>query len=180
MGIAFDFCSFIADAKSRGFCFDKVLTIGHQTQSLSSIEIQRLAESLSVNSNTEELIKEEFVDELLRVLFDAKAVDSIDYSDYENSTIIHDMSLPLDAAYHEKYDVVIDGGTLEHVFNFPVAIANCMHSLKTGGSFFMFNPANNHMGHGFYQFSPELFFGIFQPDNGFEIQDIVLVEHLYP
>ena len=32
---------------------------------------------------------------------------------------------------------------------------------------FVFTMANNHMGHGFYQFSPELFFRVFQPENGF-------------
>ncbi len=180
MGIGFDFCSFMAKAKASGASFDKVLTIGHQTQYLSSKEIQRLSESLSQNSDVEKLAKEEFIDELLKVLFGAITVDSLDYSDYEKSTIIHDMSLPLDAAHHEQYDVVIDGGTLEHVFNFPVAITNCMNALKVGGSFFMFTPANNHMGHGFYQFSPELFFRIFQSDNGFGVQDIVLLEHRYP
>ncbi len=36
------------------------------------------------------------------------------------------------------------------------------------------------MGHGFYQFSPELFFRIFAPTNGFKINDVILVEHLFP
>jgi len=42
--------------------------------------------------------------------------------------------------------VVIDSGSLEHIYNFPVAIANCMKMVKVGGSFFIFNMANNHMG----------------------------------
>ncbi len=180
MGIGFDFCSFMANAKVHGASFGNVLTIGHQTQYLSPKEIQRLVESLSQKTDIEKLAKEEFIDELLKVLFEAKRVVSLEYSDYENSTIIHDMSLPLNADHHEQYDIVIDGGTLEHVFNFPVAIANCMNALKVGGRFFMFTPANNHMGHGFYQFSPELFFRIFQPENGFEIEDIVLLEHQFP
>jgi hypothetical protein len=28
-------------------------------------------------------------------------------------------------------------------------------------------PANNQMGHGFYQFSPELFFRVFSQENGY-------------
>jgi SAM-dependent methyltransferase len=78
------------------------------------------------------------------------------------------------------WDVVIDGGTLEHVFNFPVAIANCMRLLKTGGSLFIFSMANNHCGHGFYQFSPELFFRIFRAENGFELKSAILVRHPFP
>ena len=44
----------------------------------------------------------------------------------------------------------------------------------------MFSVANNHCGHGFYQFSPELFFRIFQPENGFETRAVILVKHPFP
>ncbi len=180
MGIVYEFASLMAKAKTKGTCFDQVVTIGHQTQCFSPREIEKLAATLSKQVNLKSLEKQEYVDELFKVLFDSESVDSIDYSDYENSDIIHDMSKPLSSEHHQKYDVVIDGGTLEHVFNFPVAIANCMNLLKVGGSFFFFTPANNHMGHGFYQFSPELFYRIFQPENGFEIQDVILAKHPYP
>ena len=66
-----------------------------------------------------------------------------------------------------KYTLVIDGGCLEHIFNFPVAIKNCMEMLQEGGHFIGITPANNLMGHGFYQFSPELYFRIFSKENGF-------------
>ena len=35
-------------------------------------------------------------------------------------------------------------------------------------------PANNFLGHGFYQFSPELFFRIFSDSNGFELEKMYL------
>ncbi len=72
--------------------------------------------------------------------------------------------------------MVLDGGSLEHVFNFPVAIRNCMKMLKVGGHYIGITPANNFMGHGFYQFSPELFFSIFTMENGFEMIDIIAFE----
>jgi hypothetical protein len=37
-------------------------------------------------------------------------------------------------------------------------------------------PANNYFGHGFYQFSPELFFRIFTPANGFVIERLIAAE----
>ena len=52
--------------------------------------------------------------------------------------------------------------------------------VKKGGSLFIFTMANNHPGHGFYQFSPELFFRIFQPENGFTIRDVILEKHPFP
>jgi hypothetical protein len=36
--------------------------------------------------------------------------------------------------------------------------------------------ANNFMGHGFYQFSPELFYRVFSPENGFRMHRAVMFE----
>jgi hypothetical protein len=55
-----------------------------------------------------------------------------------------------------------------------------MQMVRVGGCLMLATVANNHCGHGFYQFSPELFFRIFQPINGFELLRVVLVEHPYP
>ena len=63
------------------------------------------------------------------------------------------------------------------MFNFPVAIRNCLEMVKLGGHFFAQTPANNYFGHGFYQFSPELFFRVLSPANGFQIQHCVAVEY---
>ena len=48
------------------------------------------------------------------------------------------------------------------------------------GSFFSYTPCNNHTGHGFYQFSPEVFYRIFNETNGFEACDILLELHPFP
>ena len=45
-----------------------------------------------------------------------------------------------------------------------------MQMLRVGGHFIGFTPANNLCGHGFYQFSPELFFRVFSFKNGFNIK----------
>ena len=90
------------------------------------------------------------------------------------------MNVPIDSEKHEQFDAIIDGGTLEHVFNFPVTSLTACSLLRRGGSIFILSQANNHMGHGFYQFSPELFFRVFSADNGFEVRSAVLVEHSFP
>jgi hypothetical protein len=69
---------------------------------------------------------------------------------------------------------VFDGGTLEHVFNFPTTIAGCLSLPKVGGHHIMTSPANNQMGHGFYQFSPDLFYRVFSPENGYELRALFL------
>ena len=70
--------------------------------------------------------------------------------------------------------MIIEAGTIEHVFNFPVAINNCMEALKIDGHFIAITPVNNQMGHGFYQFSPELFYRVFSEENGFKILKMII------
>jgi hypothetical protein len=79
----------------------------------------------------------------------------LDASPYEGADTIHDMNTPVPEAWHGRYDVVIDSGSLEDIFNFPVAIANLANMLRVGGTIFVTTPANNLMRHGFYQFSPD-------------------------
>jgi hypothetical protein len=103
----------------------------------------------------------------------------MDISDYEQATIVHDLNFPTPANLHEKFDVVIDGGTLEHVFHVPVAMENCMKITKTGGHIVIITNTNNLVGHGFYQFSPELFYRIFSSENGFEVKRMVALEDTF-
>jgi hypothetical protein len=106
----------------------------------------------------------------------ARTVDSVDASAFEGATLVHDLNQPIPAEWRDRYTVVFDGGTLEHVFNAPQAFKNCMDLLEVGGTFVQATPANNYMGHGFYQFSPELMFQLFRPGNGFELVTVVLRE----
>jgi hypothetical protein len=95
------------------------------------------------------------------------SVDSIDISDYESATFIHDLGRPIPSALIGKYDLAVDGGTLEHVFEFPVAIANLLQLVSLGGIVYLNSPCNNLCGHGFYQFTPELMYRVFSESNGY-------------
>ncbi len=117
-----------------------------------------------------------YSEEFFRLFLTAEEITSLDYSDYEGADINHDMIFPIPEPLEEKYDVIIDGGTLEHVFNFLVAISNCMRMVQSGGRLFIFTPTNNQMGHGFYQFGLELFFRTFCASNGFEKERMIAVE----
>ena len=52
-----------------------------------------------------------------------------------------------------------------------------MEMIAVGGHFISLAPANNYLGHGFYQFSPELFFRVLSPANGFQIEHCIAVEY---
>lgn len=114
-----------------------------------------------------EVSGETYADRLLCSM-GAGSVESLDISDYEECGIVHDLNLSLDRGNHPTFDIVFDGGSLEHVYNIPVAVANLMRLVRAGGWYAAFSPANGNCGHGFYQFSPEFFFRSFDEANGFE------------
>lgn len=116
-----------------------------------------------------------FCEWLLETSFSASKVASMDISNYEHATLIHDINKPIPIALMNRFDSVLDFGTLEHVFNFPQAVQNCIAMCKTDGMIVHVLPANNQCGHGFWQVSPELFFSLYNETNGFCDTEVYLV-----
>jgi hypothetical protein len=87
---------------------------------------------------------------------------------------LHDLNEPVPGNLKNRFTAIVDGGTMEHIFNVPVAFKNCMEMLEIGGHYLAITPANNLFGHGFYQFSPELFFSLFKEHNGFKTKIVIL------
>ncbi|TPG08130.1 hypothetical protein [Sphingomonas oligophenolica] len=104
----------------------------------------------------------------------ARRIAAMDISDYEGASVIHDLNAPLAEEHQGRFSLVFDGGTLEHVFNCPTALASYMKLPRVGGHLIVSVPSNNEMGHGFYQFSPEFFFRTLSPENGYAIRGLFL------
>jgi hypothetical protein len=100
----------------------------------------------------------------------AQVIDAIDASAYEGANIIHDMNIPLAVPRSQRWSCVFDGGSLEHIFNFPQAVKNCLEVTEVGGHFISITPWSGWSGHGFYQFCPELFYRILSHENGFQVE----------
>ena len=179
-GVALDF---LLNSMTGADTFKRVVMVGRQQlQHLDATSLRSLLNTKGVTASLEDSRRilegfGGFADGLFRHL-GAERVDSIDLSDYEGASIRHDMNLPIPGSLNRGCTAVIDGGCLEHVFNFPIALRNCMELLDSNGLFVSITVANNFMGHGFYQFSPELFFRTFSPENGFETKSIVLHDSL--
>jgi hypothetical protein len=164
---------FLCYCKTLGASFEKTLTLGRLNLYASEHYIKKQLDYFGVALNNSVPDTGGYAESLFRRL-GADVTDSIDYSDYEHATIIHDLNKPLAPSLKGRYTAVIDGGTIEHVFNFPVAISNCMQSMRTGGHYIGITPVNNLMGHGFYQFSPELYYRVFSESNGFEVIKMII------
>jgi SAM-dependent methyltransferase len=180
MGVDRNTANFLFALEKSGVSFRQTLTISRHQRFFSANVLAQLLRQYRGLSKSEiaaalESIWDPYADKLFKFL-GAESVESMDYSSYEGAGIIHDLNLPIPDALKLNYDVVFDAGTLEHVFNFPVAIRNCMELLKVGGSLVLHTPANNYFGHGFYQFSPELYFRVLSEENGFRVERIFAVE----
>ena len=105
--------------------------------------------------------------------WDSQASRASTFLDMKDASVVPDISMPLRPDLIGQFDLAIDGGTLEHVFNFPAAAADLLRLVKVGGAVYTQNPCNNLAGHGFYQFSPELMYRMFSQQNGFEVGVLV-------
>jgi hypothetical protein len=118
-----------------------------------------------------------YCEPVLTTDFGATSVSSVDASDYESPTYVHDLNQPLGGALlGTSFDSVLDFGTLEHVFDVPAALRSITRLCRTGGQIIHVQVANDYCGHGFWQFSPELFFSLYQPKNGFEYPEVFLAD----
>jgi len=180
MGLDFNGTRFLLYAQRLGVKYENTIMIGRQSLDLTKSELednlQAFGYSIEPKSLNDIYNKGMGYAELLFSYLGAKNIHSLDASAYERATNIHDMNQPIPSEYMEKYSVVLDGGSIEHIFNFPTAIKNCMEMLMVGGHYLGITPANNFMGHGFYQFSPELYFSVFTQHNGFELVSLVTFE----
>lgn len=180
MAVTFSSARFLVEARGRGARFDRTLMLGHQALFANPVRLYRLlsrsgafADAAAGQAFLDGIRHGGYADPLFRAL-GATTVDAMDASPYENAQIIHDLNEPLPDDLRGRYSLVFDGGTLEHVFNLPVALANAMELVEPGGHLVSYTPVNNNFGHGFYQFSPELFFRALSPDNGFEVERMVI------
>jgi hypothetical protein len=96
----------------------------------------------------------------------ASSVSEMDASDYEGAALVHDLNSPVPSQLHDTCDFIYDGGSLEHIFDVPEVFRNYGRLLRRGGVLAVSTSANNQCGHGFYQFSPELIYRYFCPQNG--------------
>jgi SAM-dependent methyltransferase len=185
-GLAYDEYGirFLFHAADLGVDFSDPATLGHQflfadpTNLANALAACRAETSATVATDIYCDCKG-YVDGVLRFL-GAGQVDSIDASEFEDATVVHDLNDPIPPELEERYSVVIDGGTLEHVFDFPMAIRNAMRMVRIGGHLILNVPVNNFPGHGFYQISPELVFRAVSPRFGYHILDAVLMELYHP
>jgi SAM-dependent methyltransferase len=180
MAIDRSFARFLISAHRADVSFRQTLTLGRLNYYLGTKETRQLLRWADIDPATCPKLLDYHASRYAETFMEtlgAEQVQSLDASGFEGATIVHDLNLPVPESLKGQFDVVCDGGTIEHVINFPVVIRNCMEMVKVGGHLILGTPGNNLFGHGFYQFSPELWFRLLAPPQGYEVRRMVAVEY---
>jgi hypothetical protein len=147
--------------------YDNILILGYQKIYFDSIYFESLLNKYGYNNynkNINIINNSDQIDclRLFGILSDN--VDVMDVSDYEGANLIYDLSENpsiLPGKYLAKYDLVLDWGTSEHVFNIINCYLNINNMLTDYGEFLCLTPMNTMPDHGYYQLSPNFYYDFF-------------------
>lgn len=171
---------FLKEGQREDFADKRILMLGKQSLQLRLDELCWLADRLHYPLTKTEIAfdGEGNLDSscFFRMLGFAE-VYALDYSDYEDADFIFDLnSANLPEELKRRFDYILDGGTLEHVYHVPNALSNIVGMLRVGGKVFHYIPAERYVDHGFYSFSPCLLHDFYEA-NRFFIEDISILFH---
>ena len=103
-------------------------------------------------------------------------LQTLDVSAYEGAEIIADLNVPVPAELVGRFGWIVDGGTMEHVFDVRQGMKNTAEMLRPGGRAVHISPSNNYVNHGFVQLSPS-FYRDYYVANGFaDVRGIMIVQ----
>lgn len=93
----------------------------------------------------------------LCLLLGFASCDALDLLGGEGANLIHDLGTPIGPRLSGQFGLVLDGGTLEHVFEVGTGLRNVAGLVAPGGLAFHVSPLSGWENHGFYSLSPKLF-----------------------
>lgn len=155
----------IREAKDRPYS-GAILQLGKQNMGFTLASLQKVAaeegfalrETRRAGEIDARTSNNEFDDIQFFHSLGFESVTSLDINDFEGATFVHDLNVQItdDSVHFQKYDLIFDGGTLEHVFHTPNCLINCANLVKVGGRIIHAVPVDM-FNHGFYNFSATLF-----------------------
>lgn len=174
----------LAEAATHPF-YGRVMQLGrqhlffneHDLSSWASLHDTALHPEFVANNRRTPLLNAAHIDDgSFFALLGFQKVESCDISNNEQPTHIVDLNRPITENLVGQYDLVFDGGTIEHIFHIPQALANIHAMLKPGGRIIHISPSSNHVDHGFYMFSPTLFTDYYAA-NRYKICNTIVFEY---
>jgi SAM-dependent methyltransferase len=170
-------------SRAHDFARSRLLTIGKQGIDFTLDELRDWAKQSNFALDESHLVatvteKNPLTDNEFFRSLGFLSVDSMDCNEYEGASIICNLNKDIPNDLHNRFDVIFDGGSTEHVFNVPKAFENYNKMLKVGGLVIHSLPSTGCLDHGFYMFSPTLLYDYYS-QNRWEIVDFYMISVPY-
>jgi len=181
MGISRAFAALIINEHSYRPLSGRVLCIANLCVAMTPTETQELAARYGIEINADDLVLDEATRSKGRDAVDMRSffrtvcgceVDVMDISSYEGATILADLNDTIADELCGRYDVVVEGGTLDNIFDPANAMRNLHNLLAPGGRMFSLNVFNASIFNSSYQSLPPDWFFDFYASNQYE--DLVM------
>ena len=154
MGIEYNIAQMVVHEHIRRPINGSVLLLGRQTMSFTPADAIDMIRSsgLSIPERTIEIdhqtlrsVEGEFIrdDEFFRLL-GVSDFRALDHSDFEGADLIHDLNEPVPEELCGIADFILDGSTLDNVWDPATAVRNVARMLKPHGRFISINMGSNH------------------------------------
>ena len=101
--------------------------------------------------------------------------EAMDFTDKEGAAHVHDLNLPVPDDLREAFDLVLDGGTTEHIFHIGQALMSCHEMIRPGGLMMGYVSADGWFGHGFFQTGPDVPWRFWHHHLGYEMLEVSIV-----
>lgn len=175
MGISYIPASFLARNSHHVANAKNGIILGRQTLNMRGHRLSRFCRNASkygFNITPDDCVQPDgFTEKILKTL-GFPEIEALDFTDKEGADYVHDLNRPVPKSLREKFDIVIDGGTTEHVFHISQALDSCHAMLKPGGVFFSFTVADGWFGHGFFQTGPDVPWRYWHHARGYEMLEV--------
>jgi hypothetical protein len=139
----------------------------------ASIAYSTSASTAKINTEAKKYIHAKTFFEFLGIPTDQYY--DVDKFDFDKPKILFDMQDEVDRKFCNKFNFILDSGTLEHIFDIKQVLSNIVKMTKLNGYVLHIIPTHNFVNHGFYQCCPTLFYDFYKA-NGFKIVEAYIVE----
>lgn len=163
-----------------------ILTLGKQSVAVSLPKVKEIFHEFGCEINQE--FKEKYDtstryggggldDESFFSLFGNVNYQTMDVSDYEKASIVHNLNYPIPKELEGTFDYIIDGGTFDHLFDLKTCFENVTKLLKPGGRIFQWNAASNYANAGYLSFSADFFYDYYTLNNFADCRTFFAISH---
>jgi SAM-dependent methyltransferase len=183
MGISFISAMFLARHSASVKEAKRGIILGRQKLHLNGRKLDRFlkgAMAQGFDIGVDDVVQPDGFTEKLFLSLGYPQMEAMDFNDKEGAQHIHDLNRAVPASLKAKFDLVIDGGTTEHIFHIGQAIENCFAMLKPGGVMMSFVACDGWFGHGFFQTGPDVPWRYWHHARGCEMLEVSIVPRRTP